>query len=140
STRVIVDPAEVDVAASRSVRLLRSRPQPGVVVEALRHLGGFLAVAGLAVVGPTAGQTATDGVTITDAAIAHQFAGSAKVGVGTLLAAGLKDAFVFLDSVAHGPAFGDGQCQGFLTINVLAGLTGRDDGDGVPVIGRANDD
>ena len=63
-----------------------------------------------------------------------------KFDIGALLAAALEDALVLLDRVAHGPALGDGQRQRLLAIDVLAGLRRQDDGHGVPVVRRADQD
>jgi hypothetical protein len=52
----------------------------------------------------------------------------------------LEDAAVAGDGVAHGPAFGDGDGEGLLAEDVLAGLGGGNGDEGVPVLGRGDDD
>src|SRR5262249_16930296 len=137
---VIVDPAEVDVAARRRVRRFRSWAEPEVVVEAFRHALGFFALAGFAVVGPATRQAAADRVEFADPSVAHQLAGPPKIAVEALLAARLEDALVLLDRVAHGPALSNCQGERLLTIDVLVGPGGGEDRQGVPVVGGANED
>ena len=45
-----------------------------------------------------------------------------------------------LHGIGHGAAFGDGERQRLLAINILAGPGGFDDGNGMPVVGRCDQD
>ena len=56
------------------------------------------------------------------------------------LAAAGEDAAVACDGIDHGPAFLDGQALGLLAVDVLAVLAGLDGDQGVPVVGRADQD
>ena len=135
---VVVDPAEVDVAAGRGIRGVGGRAEPEVVLEALGDRLGLLVVARLGVVGPARGQADADALQVADPAVADQLAGAAESLVGTLLAAGLEDDLGLVDRVAHRAALGDRQRQRLLAVDVLPGLAGRDDRDRVPVVRRAD--
>src|SRR5262245_10674104 len=93
---VVVNPAEVHVAAGRRILGFRRRAEPQVVLEALGHFLRLLAAAGLAEVGPPGRHANLHGVQLADAAVADQLAGAAEVTVGALLAAGLEDSLILL--------------------------------------------
>ena len=95
---------------------------------------------GLVEVEGAAGEAAEDGVEFAEAAVADHFAGFAEAGVGALLAAGLEDAVVFGDGGDHGAAFGDREGAGFFAVDIPAGADGLDGGDGVPVVGKGDED
>ena len=134
---VVEDPAEVDVATAGGKR---GGAEPHIVVKRGGDGFGGLAVNGLVGVEGAAGEAAEDGVEFAEAAIADDFAGFAEAGVGALLAAGLEDAVVFGDGGDHGAAFGDREGEGLFAVDILAGAGGLDGGDGVPVVGKGDED
>ena len=75
---------------------------------------------------------------LSDAPIAHQFTGAAKMRIGALLAAGLEHASVLFYRVAHGPPLRNRERKGLLAINVFARFTRFDHGNGVPMVGRGD--
>jgi len=134
AARIVENPSKVHVAAAGGVWSLRGGPEPHVVVEARGNGFGILTMAGLAEVRGAAGETAQHGVEFAETAVANQFAGLTEAGIGTLLRAGLEDALVILNGVDHGAALADGQRQGLLAVNILAGAGGGDGGQSVPMV------
>src|SRR5262249_30289340 len=118
---VVVDPAEVDVAARLGVWGVGRGPEPAVVLEPLGHGLRVLVVAGLGVVRPAAGQPDLDRAELADPAVADELAAVTEAAVGSLLAAGLEDDAGLAHRVAHGAAFGDRERQRLLAVDVLLG-------------------
>ena len=73
---------------------------------------------------------------LADCAAVDHLDGAAKLAAefGALLAAGLKDDFVFLYLIDHAAALGDGEGNGFFAVDVLAGAGGEYGGFTVPVV------
>ena len=110
-------------------------PKPGIPVDALGNgFGGEVAGFGWAA------HADADFFQFADSSASHQFDGAAEFApvFGALLAAGLKDDFVLLHRVDHGPSFANGEGDGFLTVNVLAGPGRPDGGFPMPMIGGGN--
>src|SRR5262249_38570811 len=77
---------------------------------------------------------------LADAAIAHELAGQPEAGVGALLRADLEYMSRLLDHTKDRLPLGDGQRQRLLAVDVLA-LAHRLDGhEGVPMVGRGDED
>ena len=65
---------------------------------------------------------------------------SGEAGLGAILGADLHDAVVFRGGGDHLAAFPDGVAHRLFNVDVFAGLTGPDGEEGVPVVGRDDED
>jgi hypothetical protein len=83
---------------------------------------------------------AFDEVEFAEAAVADEVGGEAVHGHGALLAADLKDAVVAAGGADDGASFGEVDGEGFLGVDVFAGLAGVYGAQGAGVVGGADDD
>ena len=117
------------------VRAPGRRAEPEVPIQAFGHrLGRQTDVAA------RARMIDVDDAYFPDRTSAHQVAGLMKLGGGTLLQAALEHPTVASDRVDHGPRLADGQRDGFLAVDVLAGLGRHDRGQGVPAVAGCDKD
>lgn len=111
--RVVVDPAEVEVAAGGGVGSVGGAAEPLGVVEVGGDGFGFFLAGEAAADGEGAGDAELDFFEFANVAVADEFAGHANFHVGSTPGAALEDALVFLHGVADGAAFGNAGSEGF---------------------------
>ena len=88
-----------------------------------------------------AGGNAGDNVCeFSDSSVADEFAGEPETFIAALLAAGLENAFGFVDGVYEVAAFVNGEGQRFFAVDIFAGVDGGNVDEGVPVVGCGVDD
>jgi hypothetical protein len=97
-----------------------------------RGLEGAVAEAG--------GQGNDHALEFADPLVADELGGEAEFRVAALLAAGLEDGAMFLDGLGQAAAFVDGEGEGFLGVDILAGVSGGEVDEGMPVIRSGLDD
>ena len=117
------------------VELLGERTQPFVPVQTGRNL-----LFGQVVRGWRASHVYFDQVDLSQFTFAAQIGGVDEFGVGTLLAADLKNTVVFTNGFAELLSLVDGQRQRFFEIYVFAGLAGCDGDQGMLVVGGSDHD
>src|SRR5205823_629723 len=109
--------------------------QPQVVIDAGRHRGVLLVADALAVAGnPGAGERH-----LAQLARADELGRTLEVRRAAALHAGLDDAAILAGRLDHAAALDQVVRNRLLDIDVLAGLTGPDGRQGVPVV-RSGDD
>ena len=131
----IEQPAKRPVGVFRVVGDVARGSEPGLVVEFRGRSGVRRPVAGGAGVVP-----AGDPAHGADLAVADIGAGMIGGGLRASLSADLHHAPVAFGSLHHGAAFFDGQTRRLLDVDVLAGLARHHGHQGVPVIGRGDED
>jgi len=130
---VVEDVAPAVEAAFDVIRGLGGRAEPEVVVETFRN--GLRLPARFRAWKTVGCRGRPHAADLADPPVAHQLARPAHTRTGAELGAGLEHAVVLADRLDHLASLVDGQRQGFLAIDILARLHGRDGNQGVPVIG-----
>src|SRR5262249_29037586 len=131
---VVPKPVPVVMEAVWIEGVFRRGPEPEIVVHAGGRLPIGLVTDALAVAGdPAAGERH-----FAQLARAHELRRAGDVGGAAPLRADLHHALVFAGRLDHAPALNQVVGDGLFDVDVFAGLTGPDGGQGVPVIGRGD--
>jgi hypothetical protein len=138
---VVVDPAEIEMAARGSVGSLERWALPHCVIEMRGHGRRGFESGEVVLNGEFARHADFDLFELADVAVAHALTGHADFKTGATPSAALQDAFVFLHGAADGAAFGNAGGERLFGIEIFAAFGGSDGDIGMPVVGcRIQDD
>ncbi len=120
ATAVIEIPAPLLVAARFTIRRLRRRPEPAIIVERCRRRSERRFVRQLSVVERPARQFDFDTPHLPNTPVANQFASLMKLRLRSLPASGLPNAVMLAHGFADFQAFREIVRERFFTVDILA--------------------